>query len=151
MRDPLFAEGTIIALDTPAFAYHADRHPRYFALSDVILEALATGASRGVASVLILAEALAPFHRAGRADAARALQQGWRSLPGLAWVQIGPSLADQVARLRAMHNLRTPDAIHLATAIQAGADWFVTDDHRLRRVEPEGIRVWLFDEHVEER
>ena len=100
--------------------------------------------------MLILAEALVPFYRADRQDAARALQEGWRSLPGLAWIQIGPSLAAHAARLRANYNLRTPDAVHVATAIEAGADWFVTNDRRLRRVEPEGIQVWLFDEHAEE-
>jgi predicted nucleic acid-binding protein len=52
------------------------------------------------------------------------------------------------ARLRAQYNLRTPDALHVATARNEGAEWLVTNDHRLRRVEAEGIRVWLFDDHV---
>ena len=33
--------------------------------------------------------------------------------------------------LRARHNLRTPDAIQIATAIRSGASWFLTNDAEL--------------------
>ena len=39
------------------------------------------------------------------------------------------------ARLRATHSLRTPDAIQMATALQAGASFFLTNDRRLRSIE----------------
>jgi predicted nucleic acid-binding protein len=141
-------EGATIALDTPTFAYHADRHPRSYAPSDRILEGLATGAFEGVASVLIVAETLVPYHRLNRAATARALQEAWKSIPALKLGDIGPRLADRVARLRAKYNLRTPDAVHVATALQERAEWFVTNDRRLRMIEREGLRVWLIEENV---
>jgi predicted nucleic acid-binding protein len=48
---------------------------------------------------------------------------------------IGPTIAEQAARLRALHRLRTPDAIQLAVAQQAGCEAFLTNDRRLRRIE----------------
>lgn len=38
---------------------------------------------------------------------------------------------DQATELRARYGFRTPDAIHLAAAITAGCDLFLTNDHRL--------------------
>ncbi|MDR0736144.1 MAG: type II toxin-antitoxin system VapC family toxin [Zoogloeaceae bacterium] len=38
---------------------------------------------------------------------------------------------DLATELRARHRLKTPDALHLATAIQAGCEEFWTNDHRL--------------------
>jgi len=38
------------------------------------------------------------------------------------------------ARLRGSYGIRTPDALHLATAVVTGADAFVTADARLFRV-----------------
>ena len=41
------------------------------------------------------------------------------------------------ADLRARYNLRTPDAIQIATAILTGCDAFLTNDDGLRRVSAE--------------
>jgi predicted nucleic acid-binding protein len=40
----------------------------------------------------------------------------------------------RASELRARHNLRTPDAIHAAAALEAGAALFVTNDPHFRRV-----------------
>ena len=40
-------------------------------------------------------------------------------------------IAENAAKLRADYNLRTPDAIQMATAIYAGASFFLTNDIRL--------------------
>ena len=44
-------------------------------------------------------------------------------------------IAHRAAEYRARYGLRTPDAIHVATAVQARAEVFLTNDRRLRRVE----------------
>ncbi len=41
-------------------------------------------------------------------------------------------IAKLAAELRATKNLRTPDAIQVATAIQNGADFFLTNDMSLK-------------------
>lgn len=43
---------------------------------------------------------------------------------------------DLAAELRARHNLRTPDAIHLAAATTHGCDEFWTNDNRLAQAQP---------------
>ena len=42
-----------------------------------------------------------------------------------------PQIAELAGRLRAEHAIRTPDAIHAATAMHMGASHFLTNDARL--------------------
>ena len=48
---------------------------------------------------------------------------------------------ETAARLRVTHKLRTPDAIHVATAIVMQADFFLTNDSRLSVVQTPTILV----------
>jgi predicted nucleic acid-binding protein len=47
-----------------------------------------------------------------------------------------PPVFDLAAELRARHHLKTPDAIHAATAIFHGCNEFWTNDRRLAALEP---------------
>jgi predicted nucleic acid-binding protein len=44
---------------------------------------------------------------------------------------VSAEVAEEAARIRAAFNVRTPDAIQLATAIRAGAGYFLTNDMKL--------------------
>lgn len=56
------------------------------------------------------------------------------------------SISLEAARLRATYNLRTPDALHAATALVAKADGIVTNDKRFKRLSREGLKIWMIDE-----
>lgn len=45
------------------------------------------------------------------------------------WVEVDLLVAREARRLSWEHHLRPGDAIHLATAIRRGADYFMTHDH----------------------
>jgi predicted nucleic acid-binding protein len=47
---------------------------------------------------------------------------------------LDPDLALQAAHLRARYQIRTPDAIQIAAAIEFGARLFLTNDDRVRKV-----------------
>ena len=53
-------------------------------------------------------------------------------------------VAEIAAELRAQHNIRTPDALQLATAMDSGCEAFLTNDRSLKRVKD--IDVLLLDE-----
>lgn len=136
-----------IAFDSVALVYFIEQHPKFFVLSERIFERIVTGNARGVASSLVFAELLVPHFRLGGPTRARAVTDTVYNFPNLECVEATDSIGFIAARLRADHTLRTPDAVHVATALDRGAEWFVTNDRRLRRVEREGIKVWLFSEH----
>ncbi len=51
--------------------------------------------------------------------------------PGYFFQPLTRAVFDLATQLRATHNLKTPDALHLAAAIAAGCDEFWTNDQRL--------------------
>jgi predicted nucleic acid-binding protein len=51
---------------------------------------------------------------------------------------------DRAANLRAVHGLKTPDALHLSAAIEGGCDEFWTTDERLDKAARESLRVMVF-------
>jgi predicted nucleic acid-binding protein len=53
------------------------------------------------------------------------------ALPEVACVSLTTAVCRQAALVRAKRRYRTPDALHLAAAIEAGCDSFATGDARL--------------------
>ena len=58
-------------------------------------------------------------------------------------VEVTAQIAEEAVRLRAAHNIHTPDAIQVATAILAGASAFLTNDFKLASI-PD-IKVLVLD------
>ena len=141
-------DGSRILLDSVSIVYYLERNPRYFAAAAEWMERVNAGRLSAAASVLVFAEILVPAYRAGNAAAARKARSALERVPNFEVVEVSAAVSDAAARLRAEHNLRTPDALHVATALNEGAGWIVTNDRALKRVEAAGIRVWLFDDHV---
>jgi predicted nucleic acid-binding protein len=141
-------DGSRILLDSVSIVYYIERNPTYFAAASEWMERVNAGGVSAAASALLLAEVLVPAYRAGNPAAARQARAALERIPNFELLEVTAAVGDVAARLRAEHNLRTPDALHVATALQAGVDWLVTNDRRLKRVEAEGIRVWLFDDHA---
>jgi predicted nucleic acid-binding protein len=54
-------------------------------------------------------------------------------------------ISARAARIRADHGLRTPDAIHAATALNSGAAGMVTNDMHMLKLESRDFGIWLFD------
>lgn len=138
--------GSTAALDTVALVYFLERHPAHHRTASRILRRIESGELAGVASSLVFAELLVPAYRAGDTSRAGSVLRLLTSFPNLKVFDITPGISAESARLRARYGLRTPDAIHAATALAAGADVLVTDDRDLLKVGPE-IAVWRFEDN----
>ena len=136
--------GSTAALDTVALVYFLERHPEHYATASSILKRIEEGVIAGVISSLVFAELLVPAYRAGDNSRAGSVLRLLTSFPNLKVLDITPEIAAEAARLRAQYGLRTPDAIHAATALAAGADLLVTNDRDFLKVGPE-ISVWWFE------
>ena len=72
--------------------------------------------------------------RTGDASRAAAFRNLLLETQGITTVALTVGIAERTAQLRADHNLRTPDAVQIATALLSGCDAFLTNDEKLKRV-----------------
>lgn len=129
------AEPPLLAVDSMLFVYHFEGHELFGEPAGRILAAAEQGRCRLVTSVVVLLEVLVVPKRLGRTDLADRYREFFHSFPNLTVIAVDAEIAERAAALRAEHALRTPDALHLATAEVSGAARFVSEDRRLARVE----------------
>jgi predicted nucleic acid-binding protein len=138
------AEASCIAVDTACFIYLIEQHPAYAPLLRPVFEAANAGTVQLVTSGITLLEVLVVPYRAGQPALAATYERLLTRDRGLSLVPIEPSLLRLAARLRAVHRVRTPDALQLAAALSAKASHFLTNDRRLPQLP--GLRVVQLDE-----
>jgi predicted nucleic acid-binding protein len=137
-----------IALDSSVLIYHLEDAEPYSSLTEIALGAVAEGAPAAVLSTISVTELLVKPFADGREDRVAVFEKFVLSLPNAAIVPPGYRAAREAARLRARYDLRTPDALLLATAIDEKAEAFLTNDGRLRRLKPEGLTVLVLDDYL---
>jgi predicted nucleic acid-binding protein len=121
----------LVALDTMVFVYHFEANEEFGARSTELLRRIEDGELRAVCSVLSRLEVLVVPKREGRDDLCRIYREVFETFPNLLVRPVDARIADLAADLRASYSLRTPDALHIATALDARADFYVTEDRRL--------------------
>ena len=89
-------------------------------------------------------ELLVHPYRAADMDRVNAFYALLSTHPNLEWVDLTLSIADRAAHLRAKHNLKTPDAVQAATALESLATGFISNDRSFHRVG--GLEVLLLDD-----
>jgi len=137
-----------IGADTMVFIYHLEDHSVYAPLTTPIFEAWEAGKNIGVTSVITLMEILVLPKRLGKAKLARDYRELLLTYPNLLIVGIDAKTVDIASDLRAKYGIRTPDALQLAAAVQAGASGFITNDARFKQVD-EGIEIILLDDFID--
>lgn len=123
--------GATVGLDTAPLIYFIERHPAYISLVRPFFEAMQRGEIQVVTSTLTLAEVLVHPYRRGDASLAGQYSRILLNAPNLKLLAVSPEIADEAARIRAAHGLKTPDSIQLATARLESATAFLTNDARL--------------------
>ena len=124
-----------IALDTSVFIYQLEANARYLPLTDLIFSWLEGLDSKAVTSTITMTELLVQPYRDDsddqRVDVFYSLLTTY---PNLDWIAPNLEIADVAARLRALHQMRTPDALQAATAEYSGATGLITNDAVFERV-----------------
>ena len=126
--------GHLVGLDTAPLIYFIERHPVYLAQVRPFFQALDRGELRVVTSTVTLLEVLVHPFRRGDAVLLQQYRDILLNVQGLDTIPVSPAIAEEAARLRAVHRLLPADAIQLATAINAGAAAFLTNDTGLPRL-----------------
>jgi predicted nucleic acid-binding protein len=136
--------GKIVGLDTAPIIYYIERHPLYIDMLRSFFQAVNNTEFAAVTSVMSLLEVLIIPFRLDNIDLARQYRDILYKTRGLTTISILPHLAEEAARLRASHNIRTPDAIQMAAASFARASFFLTNDKKLPSLP--GMQILVLDD-----
>src|SRR5947209_1053463 len=122
----------MIYVDAQIVIYSTDRHPVYEALCRPIWEPHSSLSV--VSSELILLETLVGPIRTGNTVLETRRESIWHQADSVL-LPITKAILREAARLRAsIPALKTPDAIHAATALLHGSALFVSNDTGFKRV-----------------
>lgn len=131
----------LFGVDSMVLIYHFEDHDTFGPAAAKLLRATEDGRCRLVASVLARLEVLVVPKRHGRDDLCRRYREFFGSFPHLEVLPIDAPQVEIASDLRAVHHLRTPDALHLAAALHRNADAFLTEDGRHFPSEAGGVPV----------
>lgn len=122
-----------VYLDTSIIIYTVEANPTYYSLLQPLWLKFQTGEIEIVTSELTLMEALVlPLRNANTS-----LVSDYELLFSSSEIQLVPitrPVLTNAANLRATTSLKTPDAIHAATALDASCTLFLTNDSGFRNV-----------------
>ena len=142
--EELNLKGKIIGLDTMVFIYHFEENQIYSPLTFSIFESLEKGNFNAITSILTLLEILVKPKRENNLILTERYKILLETFPNLQVKTLDENIADVASSLRANYNINTPDAIQMATSLEAQADIFITNDTSLKKVTE--IKVLLLSE-----
>ena len=134
-------QGKKVALDTMIFIYAFEEHSLYLPLVKSFFHEVEKGRIMAVTSTVTLAECLVQPFRAKAMELAARYKTLFRDFPHLSVIPVSDEIAAKAAWLRAQYQLKTPDAIQLATALVSGSHVFLTNDEGLPKLEE--IQIWV--------
>ena len=124
---------SIVYVDTAIVIYSMERFPNYFPLLEPMWRQSQTSEIQVITSKLTLLETLVMPLRNGNTDLIDCYERMLLSSE-ISLISINQTILKQAANLRSTTNLKTPDAIHAATAINQNCKIFLTNDAGLRNI-----------------
>ncbi len=128
-----------IYLDTAPLIYYLEENPSYFSFLENLFKKNENGDFTFYTSAITFTEVLALPFRLGNKKLIKQYERFLLESPTLKMISVNEVIAKLSAKLRAEHNFRLPDAIHLATALEVKVDFFLTNDLSLEKVK--GLQV----------
>lgn len=135
--------GKSVFLDTAPLIYFIEKNHRYHSIIKPVIVQIDTQETKGLASTITLLEVLVHPLREGDTLLTQKYKDILLASKGLMTYEISHSISEKSALVRAEHELKTPDAIQVATAIHHKADFFLTNDHSLEKVQD--LKVLVLD------
>ncbi len=124
-----------VFLDTAPIIYYTERHPVYYELIVPLFEAIDAGDITAITSVITLSECLVHPYLRGLTD----LQKDYFDLivhgANVEFVLQDERIGRLAAELRARYRVELPDALQIATALQANCTAFFTNDAELKKIQ----------------
>lgn len=136
-----------VFIDTAPVIYYIEAHPQFGPLAMEIVNAFQSGKIAAFSSVITLAEVLPKPIEAKDEGLAKKFTEFLKYGKNLSLVEISMGIAERAGRLRGQYpNVKALDAIQISTAIDVGADAFITNDKRLEQIKE--IKVLVLKDYL---
>lgn len=139
-------QGRKVYFDANIFIYFLEGAAPYQALLGSLFEALAAQRFTAQTSLLTVTEILPPLVRANHSAAIAGAIDLVRDSGLIETHSASDQIFIQAGFLRGAIGMKTPDALHVATAISQGADIFLTNDQGIRT--PSSLTRLLLSDYV---
>ncbi len=123
------------------FIYHFEKYKHFWQRTQTIFENLEKGQFQGVTSMITLIEILTKPKKEKDYFLMKVYKELLTTFPYLEIAKVNFEIADLASSLRAKYSLTTPDAILIASALDAKAGGFITSDARLKKVKEIDVLV----------
>lgn len=133
MGQLIIPPSAIVYADTSIFIYTVEENLDYYSLLQPLWSLFQAGEVEIISSELTLMETLVAPLRDAKADLVNTYEQLLLS-SSIQLISISQRILRQAAQLRAITSLKTPDAIHAATALSQNCSVFLTNDRGFRDV-----------------
>lgn len=131
-----------IALDSVILIYYFEDILPYADKIESIFNDIESGKKIGLISTIAIHEILIKPKQKNDIHLVAKYKDELSSFPNLYIFPVTIEVAEKAAELRAKYSsLRAPDALQIATAIEAGADIFLTADKKLKQIQEIDIFV----------
>jgi predicted nucleic acid-binding protein len=135
-----------VFLDTAPLLYYIEENHKYLLLLDSLFSANSKGKFLFHTSVITLIEVLVHPMRHNDQQLVEQYQNILCNSPTINIFELNIEIAQRAAGFRAKYALKTPDSIQVATAVYASAEFFLTNDIRLKAVKE--IEILVLDELI---
>lgn len=140
----LLQKGTRIAFDTSICIYFFEGHPLYNELLMKLFSEVEDEHIDVFYSTLLLTELYTGPLKNGDVTTVQIWNKYFKHYPAMNAQPVDEEIAFKASVLRAKYNLKTPDAIHLATALYSQVKLFLTNDSALKKITE--IKVLCLDD-----
>lgn len=121
---------TRVYWDSMLFIYLFEDHPEFADRVQFLAREIARRGHAISTSVFTVGEVLTGFYKRDQGEAIPGILDRF-GRPGIELLPFTGGTANRFARIRARHRVSPGDAIHLATAAEARANLFLTNDRKL--------------------
>jgi len=135
-----------VFLDTAPLIYYIEESLKYAPILNKLFLENSKGEFLFQTSVITLLEVLVLPMRQNEIQLVEQYQSILCNSPSIDIFDLNIEIAKKAAGFRAKYGLKTPDSIQLATAVYRSADYFLTNDIRLKAVKE--IEILVLDELI---
>ncbi len=128
-------------IDTSPFIYYTENRPEFLAQVKAVFAYQEINNIDTITSVITLSECVTKPLKVNDSLLVSAYERFFLKTRNISMTPVTLQISRRSADLRANYGLRTPDALHIATALETGCEAFLTNGVSLKRVKELSILI----------